>query len=169
MIDLQEKFRPHIADIDRVVANANVLNKATELLNIPLLMTEQYPKGLGKTFNDIYQPKNSVMFEKTRFSIFDEENISHIYEANKHQMIIYGIETHVCVMQTVLDALERNYIPIVVIDAVSSISSVDKEIAIKRMLSEGVVVVSTEMLLFELIKDANHPNFKEISNLVKNR
>jgi isochorismate hydrolase len=72
-------------------------------------------------------------------------------------------------MQTVLDALEKNYVPIVVQDAVSSISKIDKEIAINRMLSEKAVVVSTEMLLFELIKDAIHPDFKEISNLVKSR
>ena len=167
MVDIQEKFHPHIHSIDSVIRNASILNKAAEILDIPLLITEQNPRGLGSTIQDIYLPQNHEKMVKSKFSIFEEDIDHYIREKKKNMVILYGIEAHICIMQSVLEALSKDLIPIVVEDAVSSISLHNKEIAIRRITQEGGIVVSTEMLLFELIKDAIHPDFKSISKLIK--
>jgi len=167
MIDIQEKFRPHISDIETLIKNAGILNKATEILDLPLIVTEQNPKGLGKTIEDIYLPQNYERFEKTKFSILDEEIESFIRYTKKDTLVLYGIEAHICIMQSAIEALTKDFIPVIVEDAVSSISLHNKQIALDRIIREGGIIVSTEMLLFELIKDAIHPDFKSISKLIK--
>lgn len=181
MVDIQERFEKHIADMPVVIKNVNLLNKAAELLEIPLLVTEQNPAGLGNTLSSIYLPAHHNLMSKTRFSIFEPEiesyldslEIEHIDISNptdskkKKHIVLYGIETHVCICQSVMEALQRNYLPVVVADAVSSIDPHNKEIGLQRILSEGGAIVSTEMLLFELLKGSYHPHFKEISKLIK--
>lgn len=166
MVDIQEKLSKKIFEIDKVVRNANILNKTAEILDIPLLITEQYPKGLGKTLSEIYIPKHSYTMEKSKFSIFDEGIQSSIEQQRKKYIILYGTETHVCLTQSAIDCKERNLIPIVVVDAVSSRTPINKEIGLKRLEQEGAVLVSTEMIIFEILKDSLHPKFKEISNLI---
>ncbi len=181
MVDIQEKFKKHISDIDKLVKNVNMLNKFSEIMELPLLVTEQYPEGLGKTLDSIYLPAGYHLFTKNRFSIFephiedhldllqDERRFLIIREDDiiKKHLVFYGIETHVCIIQSVLEALEKNYKPIVVADAVSSISGFDHDIALDRIKKEGATIVSTEMLLFELLRGSFHPHFKEVSRLVK--
>ncbi len=167
MVDIQFVFRPHINDLDSLLRNSSILNRAAEILDLPLLITEQNPQGLGSTIEEIYVPQQSDMMEKTKFSIFDDEIEQHIRSKKKDTIVLYGIEAHICIMQSVLDALSKGYRPIIVEDAVSSISLHDKEIAIRRMIQVGGIVVSTQMLLFELLKDAIHPDFKTISKLIK--
>ncbi len=167
MIDVQERFAPHIKDINDVVKKINLIHKALDILELPLLVTEQYPEGLGRTISEIKLPLKYDLIAKTRFSIFDGRIMEFIKQTGKDTIIIYGIEAHVCVTQSVMEGLSLGYKMVVVDDAVSAISPYSKEIAFPRIREAGATIVTTEMLLFELIKDAVHPDFKAISKLVK--
>lgn len=172
MIDIQESFSSVIYDFDEVVKNSNILNKASEIFNIPVIITEQYPKGLGHTHQDIFIPEKATRLEKTKFSIFTDEFMTKIEEISTEKgkkpiLVIYGIETHICVTQSILDALSNSFYVLLVADAVSSRKLYSKEIAIKMLESKGVEIVTTEMLLFRFLKNAKHTNFKEVSKLIK--
>jgi isochorismate hydrolase len=166
MVDIQERFMDIIHEMDEVVKNADILNKAAEILNIPLLVTEQSPEKLGKTTESIYIPKHTY-FEKTLFSIFTDEVEAYLTKQNKPVLVIYGIEAHICVTQSCLDAIKRAYHVLLVADAVSSRKKYSKNIAINMLAEKGIEVVTTEMLLFRLLRDAKHPKFRDISKLVK--
>ncbi|HPY97311.1 MAG TPA: isochorismatase family protein [Candidatus Cloacimonadota bacterium] len=167
MVDIQEKFLNAITEMDTVVKKANIMNKAAELLNIPLIVTKQYPKGLGDTLNDVYLPQHRVEFEKTRFSVFTPELIDYLEAKKPAYIVLYGIEAHVCLAQSALDGKSLGYNVLYVCDAVSSRKPYDKEIAINRLANSGVEMITTEMLLFDILEDAKHPQFKDISNLIK--
>lgn len=167
MIDIQEKFSGVIDQLGEVIKNASILNQASQLLEIPLIVTEQYPKGLGHTITDIVIPASAQIFEKKSFSIFNQEISAAIPQTGKTTLVLYGIETHICLYQSALDALLRGYQVYFVADAVSSRKKENKEIAIRRLEKLGAEIVSTEMLLFELMQSADHPAFKQISGLVK--
>ena len=167
MIDIQEKFLPVIPNMKLIIKNSSILNKASEILDIPQIVTEQYPKGLGKTINSIYVSKKAKIFGKNDFSIFNKEIKNHLKSLNKQILVLYGIETHICLTQTALDALKNSYNVYFVADAVSSRNSLNNEIALRRLEQAGVKLVTTEMLLFEILESSKHPKFKEISNLVK--
>ncbi len=167
LIDVQDKFLPHIADIEQVIHNANLLNKVAELLDISLVVTEQYPRGLGSTVASIYLPPVHTMFSKDDFSIFEPAIQNHFVDNNIKSLVLYGIEAHVCVLQSALVAIERGYQVAVVADAVASRSIANKDIAITRLRQAGCQIVSAEMIIFELTKSSKHPRFREISKLVK--
>ena len=167
MVDIQEKFKDVIKDIDIVVKNANILNKAAEILGIPLVITEQSPEKLGKTMDSVYIPKHAKFFSKTLFSAITDDVYDYIIDKNKYAIVIYGIEAHVCVLQTCLEINQLDRLPAVVLDAIASRTEYNKQVAIMKLAHEGIETVTTEMLLFSLLKDANHPKFKEISKLVK--
>ncbi len=167
MIDVQERFRPAIHDMDMVLRNCDILTRASELLDVKLLITEQYPEGLGKTMAEIYQPENALRFEKTRFSICDDDIRRSIFEIDPSWIVLFGIEAHVCVMQSALDMIRYGMNVMVVSDAVSSRAPHSKDIALDRMRQNGCQIVTTEMLLFEIMEDASHPAFRKISKLIK--
>jgi len=167
MVDIQDKFRGHIPDLKNLVRNTSILNKSAELLDIPILITEQYPIGLGPTLEEIYTPQHARWMDKTRFSIFEEEIEGFIKASRKEKIVLYGIEAHICIMQSVLEATDKKLIPVVVEDAISSISEHNRNIALNRIRDSKGIVVSTEMLLFELLQTAQHPDFREISKIVK--
>lgn len=167
MIDIQEKFAGKIAEIELVKSVASTLNKASEILNIPLIITEQYPKGLGNTMKDIYLPEKHNLFEKTKFSALTDKVVETINSLQKKWLVLYGIETHVCLAQTALEAIEMGFNVMFVVDGISSRKIDDKQIALRRLEKSGVILTTKEMLLFELMKDANHKSFKDISKLVK--
>jgi nicotinamidase-related amidase len=169
VIDVQEKLFPHIHDNDRLEKNLKILIEGLKVLKIPMVVTEQYKKGLGDTIEPIEAlvvdyPHN----EKTAFSCCDEPSIMEFVElSSKRVVILAGVETHVCLLQTALDLLERGYKPVVVEDCVSSRSPENKRIALKRMEQEGVLITSYESILFELCRFAGAEGFKTISKLVK--
>lgn len=169
LIDVQERLTPHIADYEKIVAECAKLITGLKLLDIPLIANEQYPKGLGSTItalNDILG--DTPIFEKVTFSSCDDEaTLTAIVSQNRNHVIVFGIETHVCVLQTVMDLLDKGFVPVVVANAVGSRSEQDKQIALERMSRAGAVIASTEMVLFELCRSAKNPVFKEISHLVK--
>ncbi len=167
MIDIQEKFEHVIFAMDEVVRNTNILNKGAEILNIPLLVTEQYPKGLGKTMSNIYLPNSVRVFEKNKFSSLIPEIHSFIKDNAIKNVVIYGVETHVCLTQTALELLANNINVGIIADAVSSRHVDNKLYALTRLGNLGVEILTTEMILFEIMVTSQHPKFREISKLVK--
>lgn len=168
LIDIQEKFLPVIYDIETVISNANKLVKGSSILKIPLIVTEQYPRGLGHTVNSISLENNQEIIEKIHFDCFGCNTfIERLDALNPKTLVIFGIESHVCVLKTCLSAISKGYHVHIVADAVSSRTSENKAIALERMRQSGAFIVSTEMILFQLIDQAGTDEFKEISKLVK--
>ena len=168
LIDIQERFLPVIHNIDTVIGNANKLVSAASILNVPLLVTEQYPKGLGRTVDEIKLDAGQEIMEKTSFDCFGCDDFARrLGEMNVKSLVIFGVEAHVCVLKTALEAVARNYEIHVVADAVSSRTQENKTLALERLRQSGVFVVSTEMILFQLMDRAGTDEFKAISRLVK--
>lgn len=172
IIDMQEKFIPALHQPDAVQDTCIRLVKAAKELNVPVTYSEQYPKGLGPTVPDLKEALgNAPRFEKMHFSCAADESIAaHIQELardGRDQLIIAGVESHVCVLQSAIGFFEMGLAPAVVMDGVTSRSPENVKIAAKRLDSNGVEVVSSEMVLFEWMKMAGTPSFKAISKLVK--
>ncbi|HYW94939.1 MAG TPA: hydrolase [Bacteroidales bacterium] len=169
IIDIQEKLFPHIHEHDRLVKNTSILIEGLNVLGVPLLVTEQYTKGLGFTIPEI---KNALdkpeTHEKTVFSCCDDpEILLELNNLDRKNVIVAGIEAHVCVLQTAVDLLENGFIPVVVEDCVSSRNPADKAVALRRMRQEGAVITTYESILFELARVSGTDQFKTISRLVK--
>lgn len=168
LVDIQEKFVPVMNDIDKVLSNSNILVKTSEILNIPLVVTEQYPKGLGNTSERLNLPDEKYLIEKISFSCFDCETfIEKIKELDVDSIVLFGIEAHICILKTALDALKNNINVHVVADAITSRTSENKLLAIERMIQSDVFIVSTEMIIFQLLEKAGTEEFKMITNLMK--
>lgn len=169
IIDLQEKLISHMYENESLLFRNEILIKGLNLLNVPITVSEQYPRGLGKTVFDLAKlTEGSPKFEKSSFSCIDNVTIKeHIDSIQKKFVIISGIEAHVCVLQTVLDCLEIGQIPVVVEDCISSRKNSDKTVALQRMRTSGAIITTYESLLFELCRDSKNEQFKEISQLVK--
>jgi len=168
MIDIQEKFLPVIHNIEEVINYSKILVKSSEILGIPLVVTEQYPKGLGKTIDNMELRNGQDIIEKISFDCFGcDDFVESLQSLGKKTLVIFGIEAHVCVLQTCLHAIYKNYEVHLVADAVSSRTKRNRELAIKRMRQSGVFIASTEMILFQLLKQAGTDEFKAISKLVK--
>ena len=168
IVDMQERLMPVIDQAESVITNVNLLIKGAEILDLPLLITEQYPQGLGHTDARVLQPEGTEVIEKISFSCMDAEGLYEKLEANNiNTLIVAGIEAHICVLQTVLDLVEESFEVHVVADAISSRAPHNKELAIERMRSVGAFICSTEMILFQLLGKAGTEEFKQISKLVK--
>jgi nicotinamidase-related amidase len=166
VIDVQARLTPKILGHDELVKRIELLSKACTLLQIPTIVTEQYPQGLGSTIVTLSgEPKK---LEKTAFSCLGDSAIrKEVIGAKNTAWIVCGIESHVCVLQTVRDLTRAERHPIVVQDAISSRSLLDHNSALQEMRAMGARITSCETLLFELLQDAKHPAFKEISALLK--
>lgn len=172
VIDVQEKLTAVIHEGGELQKNIERLVRGCHILKVPAVLTEQYPKGLGPTtgsvqsaFNDTY---GSRAVQKMCFSGYRcSEFVETIRPLKRKQILVAGIETHVCVYQTVTDLLAEGYEVTVIADAVSSRTPRNREIALERMAQEGAKWSSTEMALFELTTEAGTDEFKAISKLVK--
>ncbi|TRW48800.1 hydrolase [Aliidiomarina halalkaliphila] len=165
IIDIQERLAPAIANVDALIAeNVRLLRVAAEL-QLPRLYTEQYPKGLGATVPSLQEPLAGAHFyEKIHFSAGREPEFrDQLASLGRTQVVVTGTETHVCVLQTVLDLLALEYHVFVVADAVSSRSPENKERALARMAQAGAHVVSSEMVIFEWLERAGTDQFRTIS------
>ena len=169
VIDIQEVLYPHIKEHEILLANCQKLIRGLNVLDIPLLVTEQYSKGLGSTLKSIKEILPSYdPIEKLAFSCCGSaEFCSSLAELKRKNVVVIGIESHVCVLQTVLDLIEKDYQPIVIEDCVSSRKLNDKDIAIMRMRQEGAIISTYESILFELCRVAGTDKFKAISKIVK--
>lgn len=169
VVDVQERLLPAVERGETVVANATTLMRAARRLNVPMLLTEQYPKGIGRTVTELARlAPNDGIVEKLAFSAAAEpEALRRIEGLGRRQVVIAGIEAHVCVLQTALGLLERGFAPVVVQDAVSSRRTNDKDHAMARLRANGVEVVTTEMVVFEWMGRAGTAEFKDVHALVK--
>lgn len=169
MVDIQEKLVPHMHKYQVLIKNTEKLIRGLKILDVPLITTQQYTKGLGPTIDVIEQYLSGInKIEKLTFSCCGEENFMH--ELNRHNrkfIIIAGIEAHVCVLQTTADLIASGYYPVIVKDCISSRKPEDKKSAIARMRDEGAVITTFESILFELCQVAGTDRFKEISKIVK--
>jgi len=169
VIDIQERLLPMIFESERVVRNAVRLIKGARALGIPVLVTEQYKKGLGATTAAVAaEIADLPLMEKMAFSACGAAGFEKALKAKKiSDVILCGIEAHVCVSQTCIDLLDKGFRVFVVVDAMSSRTTDNHFIAVERMRDAGGVVASTEMVLFELLEKAGTDEFKQILALVK--
>jgi nicotinamidase-related amidase len=169
IIDIQERLFPAMWEKEMLLKNCQILIQGLIELKTPLLITQQYTKGLGETIPEIKSVFPDFSFiEKRDFSCCDEPAvIKKLKELNAKNIIICGIESHVCVLQTAVDLKEAGFNPIVVIDCVSSRTKENIEMAKERFRHEGIMMTSYESILFELTRSSAAPEFKAISNLVK--
>eukprot|EP01133_Synstelium_polycarpum_P010928 gene10928-12735_t len=169
LCDLQVAFKNVIHGFPKVVHHTNTIIKCSKELKIPILGTEQYPQGLGKLVDEL-NPSSFLVLPKTLFSMCTPDVMNTLKSppfGNIKSIVITGIETHVCVLQTTLDLLDSGYDVHVVEDAVSSQNLSDKVTAIERLRQSGAYITSTESIIFQLTKDAKNKNFKSIANIIK--
>lgn len=167
VIDLQEKLMPAMPDREKVYKNTKILLKTAQQLQIPVIVSEQYPKGLGATVAEIKEALNDYEYlEKVSFSASDALH-KLLAASDRKTLIIVGSETHVCVFQTVRDMIEAGYNVHLVKDAVCSRFDVNHSNGLELMHDLGAVITNTETVVFDLFKVAGTPEFKAISSLIK--
>jgi len=170
VVDLQEAFRHPINDFALISSRASIAVRGFQTLNLPVIITEQYPEGLGRTAEEILfsLPPEFEFVEKTAFSSCGANPFMEKLRATgASQVVLCGLETHICVNQTAHDLLTEGFQVHVLTDCVGSRFAQDKETALRKMQLNGVVLSSVEMALFELMRDAKHEQFKAIQSLVK--
>jgi nicotinamidase-related amidase len=169
IIDIQERLFPFLFQGEKMIRNTTILIEGLKILHIPIFVTEQYVKGLGPTIAPIAELLTGIKrTEKMAFSCCDEPKVDEdLAVAGKENIVIAGIESHVCVLQTVIDLKRNGYHPIVVEDCITSRREHDKLIALERMRHEGIAITTYESILFELLRYSGTEQFKAISKLVK--
>ncbi|MEI7828312.1 MAG: isochorismatase family protein [Prolixibacteraceae bacterium] len=169
IIDIQEKLFPLMAEKELLLANSQKLIEGLKGLQISLLVTQQYSNGLGGTIQEIsslFDPLNFI--EKKTFSCMDEVLFLEALErSGKSSVLICGIESHVCVLQTAIDLREKGFQPVVISNCISSRDLAEKQVALQRFAQEGILVSTVESILFELTRTSSAIEFKSISKLVK--
>ena len=170
VIDLQEAFRQAIPDFGEVVANVARMARGAQILGVPVLVTEQYPRGLGHTAEEIRLalPDEQEIIEKTAFSSCGAAAFNERLQALRvKHVIVCGIEAHICVNQTVHDLLAQGYAAHLLRDCISARFDHNKQAGLDKMRQSGALPSSIEMALFEMMRDARHEQFKAIQKLVK--
>lgn len=170
VIDVQEAFRNVIPDFAEIVPRISIAVRGFEILNVPVIVTEQYPKGLGPTAEEISLslPENAVIVEKNSFSACgSNEFVRKLEDLDVNQVVLCGIETHICVSQTAHELLEAGFDVHLLTDCISSRFAHDKEAGLSKMYGSGADPSSVEMALFELMRGSSHDKFKEIQALIK--
>jgi nicotinamidase-related amidase len=171
VVDIQEKLLPPIFENTRVLKNSQLLIRLAAVLKIPALVTTQYAKGLGNTTPEIASLlPDARPIDKQMFSCFGSEAFCSMLKrlpGNRNTVLLCGMESHICVMQTALGALREGYIVHVASDAVSSRTEWNWKIGLDRMRAAGAVISSTEMILYELLRSSGSPAFKELLPYLK--
>jgi nicotinamidase-related amidase len=169
IVDVQERFRTHIEDFEQLTKNIVILAKVANKLKLPIILSEQYPHGLGSTIKEILDVVDKYkVFAKSTFSCCQVESfVKHLQELKRTQILATGIESQVCINQTVHDLIAAGYQTHIVVDAISSRSKNNKEVGIKKMLAAGAIISSTEMATCELLESAEDPTFKYLQSLIK--
>lgn len=166
IVDVQEKLLNAVFNKETLEKKATILAKTSLILQLPVFVTEQYPQGLGQTISDL--KKEARCFEKVAFNALEDKNLLEmIKNTGKKQIIICGIETHICVHQTVCALLKEGFDVTVALDACGSRAEDEYNFALDNMKYQGANIKTTEMIIFELLRTAKHPAFKEIQALIK--
>ena len=169
IVDVQDRLVGMLKNSEEIARNNKILAKAANILNVPVVVSEQYPKGLGSTIFEVRELVSSDnIFEKVAFSALEEEEIAQkLSSLNRKNVVLTGIETHICVYQTAVALLEKGYNVYVVKNASSSRKTKDYRTALELMRDFGAKLTCVETVLFDLLKTSKHPNFKEIQALIK--
>ncbi|MFW6061151.1 MAG: isochorismatase family protein, partial [Phycisphaeraceae bacterium] len=162
IVDVQEKLLPVIDGADQLVAQVGKLLDGADALELPVLVTEQYPKGLGATTPVLAERMTRVSCkpEKVKFSSFVEPVRDELARLGARSVVVAGIEAHVCVLQTCLDLLDGGYTAAVAVDAIASRRPMEKDAAVQRMVQAGVVPTTVESMLLEIVREAGSERFK---------
>lgn len=169
IIDVQEKLVPAMKNSTACVHNIRILAEGLSLLHVPCCITQQYTKGLGMTIPEIRECITPFLYyDKITFSCYDNEEIRTVLEKNgRKNIIICGMEAHICVLQTAVDLKSAGYHVIAVTDCIDSRKEADKTEALNRFAYEGIMTATYESILFELTRKAGSDTFKSISGLIK--
>jgi nicotinamidase-related amidase len=172
IIDIQERLAAAMVPEtrDAVLKNTSLLLQGASLLRVPVVRTEQYPQGLGPTEKVLleHSPEQAKGFEKTSFSCCGTEGFCETgLDPERKQVVVAGMETHVCVLQTAIELQQRGLQVFVVADAVCSRSDANRSNALERMSKQGIVITNTESVLFEWLRDAGHEHFRTISRMLR--
>ena len=171
VIDIQQKLLPPIHEGERLVKNSQLMIRLAKIMKLPVLVTTQYEKGLGKTVPEIASLlPDQTIFDKQEFSCFGNEGFCAAAKSLPQQrktLLLCGMETHICVLQTALGALAQDYTVHVAADAVGSRSELNWNIGLDRMRAAGAVISSTETILYELLGGSGGPAFKEMLPYLK--
>jgi nicotinamidase-related amidase len=168
LVDFQKKLVPTLDGGLNAVARANLLARGARALGVPVLATEQYPRGLGETLELLTPHLSQPAWEKTRFSAAIDPVIEWLHRDARRTVVLAGIESHICLAQTALDLIEADFAVAVVTDACAAADKDDQANAFMRLFFQGKAIsVTVEAVLFEWLADASNPAFKEISALVK--
>lgn len=169
VVDVQDRLAPAIHDGGAVLGRIETLLRAAGRLGVPVAATEQYPRGLGRTVAGISALLDpGAIVEKIHFSAAEEPGfVERLRGHDRRQVVVAGMEAHVCVLQTALGLATAGFDPFVVADAVGSRTAADKALGLERLRGEGVRIVSTEMVVFEWLHRAGTPEFKDVVNLIK--
>lgn len=169
LIDLQEKLLPAMSGREFCEDRAVMLAKGLKILDIPMVITQQYTKGLGMSVPGIFEAAGTKeYFDKRTFSCAQDEAIMDaLKKCGRKNVLVCGVEAHVCVLQTCIDLKDAGFRPILVTDAIASRRESDKAVALQRAMQEGILLTTAEAVLFELTVDSRHPKFRDISKLVK--
>ena len=169
IMDAQAKVINPIINKDFILENIYKLLKAYEILGENIYISEQNPLKLGSTVEKLLPKTDFKVFEKMDFSIANNKQLNNELSINKiKQLIICGFETHICIQQSVLGFLKNNFKVYIAADSMSSRKTIDHDIAVKRMQSEGAIISTSEAIIFELCETSSRIEFKEISNIIKN-
>jgi len=169
IMDAQAKIINPIKNRDLILENIYKLLKAYEILGENIYISEQNPLKLGSTVEKLLPKTDFKVFEKMDFSIANNKQLNNELSINKiKQLIICGFETHICIQQSVLGLLKNNFKVYIAADSMSSRKTIDHDIAVKRMQSEGAIVSTSEAIIFELCETSSRIEFKNISNIIKN-
>lgn len=168
VIDIQERLARVMEDKVKVVKNTSILLESSKILDIPVIITEQYPKGLGSTLDEIKEIRDDVkIFEKNSFTAYIEEVKNELQSLARKKIVIVGMETHVCVFQTSRDLILAGYDVHIVKDGVASRTHSNYENGLDLIKEMGGTINNTETIVFDLLKKSGTPEFKIISNLIK--
>ena len=170
VVDVQEAFRNVIKEFDEIAARIGVAVQGFQILGLPIIITEQYPKGLRETCGEILSVADDTaqIIEKLTFSSYGEPKfVEALEKLNVKQVVVCGLETHICVNQTVHDLIVNKYEVHLLKDCVTSRFHYNKQIGLSKMTASGAINSSVEMALFEIMEDAKHAKFKEIQQLIK--
>jgi nicotinamidase-related amidase len=169
VIDVQTMLWEVIFEKERVLSQNKKLIEAFKIFDLPIILTEQYPLGMGRTHPEILELlKETEKFEKLSFSCLKKDEFSQkLFSLKRKQIVLTGIESHICVLQTAYDLLEKNFSVFIPYDGVSSRKKTDWENALQRLQKEGVIIGSVESFIFELLESADTPLFRKILKIVK--
>ena len=170
VVDVQEAFRKAIPDFAEVVSRISIAIRGFQVLGRPIVVTEQYPKGLGRTAEELLLtiPDDASFIEKSTFSAYRAQAfVGELDKFQANQVVLCGVEAHVCVNQTAHDLLSAGYQVHLLADCVASRYKHDREAGLKKMFASGVVPSSMEMALFEMMRDSHHEKFKDVQALIK--